>query len=279
MSMMPPKQRPMPPPPTRSPSSPAQAGPKKSFSISQGALREAFIALMYGPGGSGKTSAVANAVAAGFKPVIVDLEGGSHFLDVARISGVSSFTELRDVLHDTELLAPFDLVCIDSLTVAEELTVKHVIESVPRNDQNQKATSLESYGFGKGLTYVYEHFLLLLSDLDALRRAGKSIVCICHDCTASVPNPNGEDWIRYEPRLQSPTSGKSSIRLRVREWCDHMLYVGYDVAVDGGKGRGSGTRSIYPVEMPTHMAKSRVLSQPIAYEKGSCEIWNLLKGS
>ena len=29
------------------------------------------------------------------------------------------------------------------------------------------------------------------------------------------PNPAGEDWLRYEPRLQSPNSGKASIRLRV----------------------------------------------------------------
>lgn len=277
--MPPPKTRPMPPPPTRLPSSqPVVQQAKKSFAISSGRQSGASKVVLYGPGGSGKTELVANARAAGYSPLIIDLEEGSRFVDVSRISDVSSFSDLRDVLHDTELLAAHDMICVDSLTVAEELCVRHVLESVPKNDQGQKASSLESYGFGKGLTYVYESFLLLLSDLDALHRAGKTVVCICHDCTANVPNPGGDDWIRYEPRLQSPSSGKSSIRLRVREWCDHMLYIGYDVAVESGKGRGAGTRCLYPNEMPTHMAKSRVLSQPIPYDKGSCEVWNLMKG-
>ena len=34
-----------------------------------------------------------------------------------------------------------------------------------------------------------------------------NVILICHDCTATVPNPTGEDWLRYEPRLQSPGSG------------------------------------------------------------------------
>jgi len=73
---------------------------------------------------------------------------------------------------------------------------------------------LEDYGFGKGCQHVYETFLPLLSDLDQHVRAGRNVALILHDCTATVPNPKGEDYIRWEPRLQSPASGKASIRLR-----------------------------------------------------------------
>ena len=105
------------------------------------------------------------------------------------------------------------------------------------------------------------------------------MILICHDCTATVPNPGGDDWLRFEPRLQSPSSGKSSIRLRVREWADHVLFVGYDLAVKDGKGdpRTGSTRTIYPVERPHCMAKSRTLCEPLALKKFDATLWtNLL---
>jgi hypothetical protein len=65
----------------------------------------------------------------------------------------------------------------------------------------------------------------------------------------------------------------------VKEWADHLIFVGFDVHVtDEGKGQGAGTRTIYPVERPTHMAKSRSLSDPIVYERGSAELWQKLFG-
>ena len=69
-----------------------------------------------------------------------------------------------------------------------------------------------------------------------------------------------------------------SIRLRVREWADHVLFVGYDVAVKDGKGSGSGTRTVYPNELPHCMAKSRTLSQPLPLAKFDLTLWNTLFG-
>jgi len=112
--------------------------------------------------------------------------------------------------------------------------------------------------------------------LDTHYKAGINVVLICHDCTTNVPNPSGDDFIRYEPRMQSPTSGKNSIRSLLKEWADHLLFIGYDVSVKDGKGEGSGTRTIYPAEMPTHLAKSRILADPIVYEQGSDELWKNL---
>lgn len=156
------------------------------------------------------------------------------------------------------------------------MTIAHVIANV-RHEKGHCVKSVEGYGYGKGFTHVYEAFLLVLQDLDAVVRSGKHVICTAHDCTANVPNPSGEDWIRYEPRLQSPNSGKASIRLRVKEWCDHLFYVGYDAAVnEDGKATGVGSRTIYPSELPTHLAKSRTLADPIPYVEGDPELWNQL---
>lgn len=233
--------------------------------------------LIYGAGGTGKTSMAASLNQVGVSPFFIDLEEGSRFLNVARCDPTpQTFDELRQVLQDETLWDGFNAVVIDSLTKAEELAVAWTLANVP-HEKGHHVNSVEGYGFGKGLTHVYETFLLLLGDLDAHIRKGRHVICIAHECTANVPNPSGEDWIRYEPRLQSPGSGKASIRHRAKEWCDHMLYIGYDAAVNkDGKAVGCGSRCIYPTELPMWWAKSRSLADPVPYQKDDAEIWRRL---
>ena len=150
-----------------------------------------------------------------------------------------------------------------------------MLANIP-HEKGHQVKRIEDYGYGKGYQHIYDTFLAMLGDLEAHTRYGRHVILICHDCTATVPNPGGEDWIRYEPRLQSPASGKASIRLRVREWSDHVLFVGYDVDVRDGVGIGSGTRTIYPSELPSFMAKSRTLADPIPLTKFDLTLWNLL---
>jgi hypothetical protein len=158
------------------------------------------------------------------------------------------------------------------LTRAEELCVAHTLATIP-HEKGHRVNRIEDYGYGKGYQFVFDTFLPLLADLDRHCRAGRNVVLVCHDCTTSVPNPAGEDWLRWEPRLQSPASGKASIRLRVKEWADHVLFLGYDVDVDKeGKGRGSGTRTLWPTELPHCLAKSRTTQDPIAVEPDK-DVW------
>lgn len=191
-----------------------------------------------------------------------------------RVEGVDNFADLRAVLS-SDLPNQFDVVVPDTLTKIQEWSEAWTIANV-KHEKGHTVDSLEGYGFGKGVVHAYETFLLFLGDLDALARRGKHVITVAHECTANVPNPAGDDWIRFEPRLQSPASGKSSIRHRVKEWVDHLLYVGYDVFAKDGKAKGSGTRCIYPTETPAWWAKSRFLSSPIVYTKGSSEVWSQL---
>ena len=229
---------------------------------------------MYGPGGVGKTSLAASLKPFGIRPLIIDLEERSGFLDVDRVE-CSTWDEMRDQLH-SDTCNQYDAIVIDSGTKAEELAVAWTLANV-QHEKGHAVTSIEGYGFGKGLTHVYETFLNLLGDLDAHVRAGRHAILICHECVANVPNPSGEDWTRYEPRLQSPGSGKASIRHRVKEWTDHLLLVTYDVHVSkAGKGEGSGSRCIYPKERAAWWAKSTRLESEIVYEKNSVELWKQL---
>lgn len=213
------------------------------------------------------------------EPGFVDVGDSTPFMDVGRVSGIESWDDLRGWIQDAAFTSKFGAIVIDDLTKAEELASKHVVRTI-RDDKGDAVDGIEGYGFGKGYTYVYETFLLLLADLDALVRAGKWVICVAHECTSEVPNPRGADYLRYEPRLQSPASGKTSVRHRFKEWCDHLVCIGYDLDVNKqGVAVGSGTRTIYPVEQPFCMAKSRSLTKPILFQKGSDELWQrLVKG-
>lgn len=228
---------------------------------------------LYGPGGIGKTSLAA--VAPG--PVaFFDLDDslGILGLDVQIVEGVETWEGLRSALQ-SDGWDDVRTIVIDTATKAEEMAVEWTIANIP-HEKGSRVQRIEDYGFGKGYTHIYDTFMALLGDLDAHVRAGRNVVIVAHDCTATVPNPMGEDYIRYEPRLQSPNSGKASIRLRLREWLDHLLYVGYDIDAKDGKAAGSGTRTIYPNELPHCMAKSRTLDEPIPYDRNDAELWRRL---
>jgi hypothetical protein len=233
--------------------------------------------LLYGPGGIGKTSLADLAPG----PVVsVDLDDSLGVLQPAhtqRVAGIANWNDLHEMLLGEGWKSVRTLV-IDSATKAEELAVAHTLKNV-LTEKGAQPTSIEGYGYGKGYQHVYETWLPLLEDLDTHVHAGRNVILICHDCMASVPNPQGEDWLRSEPRLQSPSSGKASIRLRTKEWADHVFFLNYDVNVsDKGKAQGSGTRTLYPAEMPWYMAKSRRLTKEIVIEPGSAAIWEALFG-
>jgi len=233
--------------------------------------------VLYGPGGIGKTTLACLAPG----PVaIFDLDESLPVLrpqlpnndQVNRILA-RSWQEIRDTLH-MEGWDEIRTIIIDSVTKAEELAAQWVLDNV-KTDANKKAERLEDYGWGKQFGHIYDTFLALLADLDAHVRADRHVILIAHDCTTEVPNPSGPNWLRFEPRLQAPGSGKNSIRLRVREWADHVLFLGYDGGEfrDGKMTRGCETRTIYPIEMPHCMAKSRVADTAMSALKNDSSLW------
>ncbi len=238
--------------------------------------------VLYGPGGIGKTTL---ALLAEGKSAIVDadeslsvLRTGLEELGIA-LPGVvpaHDWKSLRASLQSSGWDGINNII-LDTATKIEEWCMTYTLETV-KGEKGVKVYKLEDYGYGKGYQHLFETFLPLLSDLDRHVRAGRNVFLLAHECVSKVPNPSGEDWSRYEPRLQSPSSGKASVRLRIKEWSDHTLFYGYDVAVgENGKAKGSGTRSLYTAELPFCMAKSRTTSEKFDIEKGTTPWPSIIK--
>lgn len=193
-----------------------------------------------------------------------------------------TWEDLRKLLH-APIYDGIRTIVLDTATRAEQLCVNYILRTV-KHEKGHSVSRVEDYGFGKGYKHIQEEFLKLLMDFDMHISKGRNVVILMHEHVVTVPNPGGEDWLRYEPRLQSMKNG--NILAHTKEWLDHLLCVRYDVSVSTekrlgakGKGEGSGTATIYPKEMPVHMAKSRTLHEPIDFVKGNEEkVWTAILG-
>lgn len=223
-------------------------------SFSRGVVEGADRIVVYGTGGIGKTTLCSYLPAPGF----FDLERGTRKLDVQR-DVVESWPELRSKVAGFADAPPSGArsIVIDTASIGEELAKEHVI-ATRLTEKGKRVDSIEGYGFGKGWQFVYDEFVALLADLDRVVDRGFNVCLIAHDVSTVVPNPTGEDYLRWEPFLYGGDKrGRANVRGLVKNWAEHVLFLGYDVAVEEGKASGSATRTIYTLELPTHIAKSR----------------------
>lgn len=249
-----------------------------ALNMASGVTKTADRIVLYGTGGIGKSTLAAYLPA----PFFLDVESSTTKLAVAYdvdLRTNPSWSMLRGKLAAIALAPPEGIlsIVIDTATVAEELAKEHVI-STRKTDKGKAVDSIEGFGWGKGWQFVYDEFNGLLADLDRIVTKGIHVCLVAHEVSSPVPNPAGEDFIRWEPLLYSgDKKGRGSTRERLKNWSEHVLFVGYDVHVEEGKGSGSGTRTIHTQELPTHIAKSRVLQTSINFDlKDPGAIWREL---
>lgn len=226
------------------------------FELSTGKDRDSHRTIIYGSGGVGKTSLAANITGIGKKPVFIDLEHGSIDMEVTRVKKVDCWEMLRGILQKPANFKDFDVIVIDSFTVAQELCSDYVVRTIP-TEKNKKAKRIGDYGYGGGYRHIFDNFKKLLSDLDHLALSGKNIIAICHDATEKVPNPAGEDFLRWTMNLQSSSS--YNLCMACKNWTDHLLFLCFDRIAEDGKAVGGQTRTIYALEQAHFMAKSRTI--------------------
>jgi len=218
------------------------------FTITKGKQPKAIRCVVYGPSGIGKST-----FASQFPdPLFIDVEGGTHQLDVSRFPEPEKWKDLLDEI-DAVIAEPD--VCrtlvIDTIDRAEVLLTNALLEE-------KHCDSIEAYagGYGKGYTALQERFQKdLLNRLDRVIAKGVNVTLVAHAMMRKFESPEDPPYDRWELKVSK------KVAPIVKEWSDLLLFANYDAMIveENGKAKAKGKakRVVYTTYKPTYDAKNR----------------------
>ena len=202
--------------------------------------------VFYGVEGIGKTSLAAQTP----DPLFIDTEGGTAHLDVRRLQKPASWEEL--LLMVKEVAATPDVcrtLVIDTADWAEQLCVDHICEKY-------KQPGIESFGYGKGYSFLAEEFSRFLAACDEVILSGKNVVITAHAKMRKQELPDEQGaFDRWELKLSKQTAPL------LKEWPDALLFLNFKTLVvtteaKTHKAQG-GRRVMFTTHHPCWDAKNR----------------------
>jgi hypothetical protein len=218
----------------------------KLDAVQTGRLEKPKRVLLYGCEGIGKSTFAAHAPA----PIFLGPEDGTAQLDVARFPEPKTWSEVGEaveVLGTTD--HEYQTLALDTLDWLEPLCWTHVCEAHSKAD-------IEAFGYGKGYVAALDQWRTLLAMLDQLRaKRGMDIVLIAHSHIRTFRNPEGDDFDRYELKLNTKAAGLC------KEWCDALLYAAYETLThtedNRTRGISTGARLVHTERCAAFDAKNR----------------------
>lgn len=257
----------------------APAAPPKKVSklghVVRGKLARPPRCLFYGAEGVGKSSLAVDAGA-----IFLNVEDGLSELDAQRYmfrpgaergDVAASLEEVYDAIDD---LADGDhdykAVAIDTIDALEQ----RLLWTKVCKDHDQD--TIESFGYGKGYTVALAEWARLLSRLSRLRERGMAVILLGHSIVKAFKNPEGEDYDRYQLKLNDKAAGL------IKEWCEVVGFLRFEegaAKIQGDKaitkrarGWSTGKRIMHLERTAAWDAKSR-LSLPSEIELDRTHPW------
>lgn len=216
------------------------------LNIKTGTQKRAVKVVITGTEGIGKSTLASHAPDALF----IDTEGGTDQIDTRRVSGIKTWTELNAVI-DEVIATPSccKTLVLDTADWAEGMCIRHICSKF-------KVNGIETLGYGKGYTYLYEEFGTLLEKLNKLIPLGISVIIIAHAKMRKQELPEEQGaFDRWELKLSR------QVAPLVKEWADAVLFCNYKTMViandSGAKKAVGGERVIYTTHHPCWDAKNR----------------------
>ena len=215
------------------------------LNITTGVEKTPIKTVIYGAEGVGKSSLAAKFPNALF----LDTEGGTSRLDVSRIK----ITGWEELLATVKEVIAYPEVCkslvIDTADWAESFCIDYICAKY-------RQVSIESFGYGKGYTYLQEEFGEFLKLLNKLTEVGINPVIIAHGKPRKFELPDEQGaFDRYETKLTR------QVAPLIKEWCDMLLFCNYKTFVvtteNNAKKAQGGKRVMYTTHNPCWDAKNR----------------------
>ncbi len=204
--------------------------------------------LLMGTPGIGKTTFAAGAP----KPIFIQTEDGADVVGCDRFPLAHS---LADVMGNLSALATekhsYQTVVIDSLDPLGAFIDQIVIKE--HTDKER--------GYGKDVGFALEKWRVILDALTWLRdNHNMIIILLAHTAIKRFDSPETDPYDRWVPRLNEKAANILSA------WSDAHLFANYRIFTketevgfnkDVRRGIGTGERTLFTQERPSHLAKNR----------------------
>lgn len=218
----------------------------------RGKQKEPRKVALFGPEGLGKTTFGAGAP----DPIFLDAEGGSGQLDVARFPRPETWPDVLEAVRTlTNDKHDFKTLVVDTADAVEPLLWSFIVarDSKP----GKPLRGVEDYGYGKGFNKALDEWRVLLASLERLRLAkGMNVIFLAHAWIKPFKNPEGEDYDRFELKLDKKAGGL------IKEWCDVVLFGRFETYAhkderDRVRGHSTGARLVHTERTAAYDAKNR----------------------
>jgi hypothetical protein len=219
--------------------------------VVKGKLEHPLKVTLYGVEGIGKSTFGAGAPA----PIFLGAEEGTQHLDVARFPKPESIGDVFDAVRVlTDDSHTYQTLVVDTLDWLEPIIWRHLIA------KSGSATTIEEVGggYGKGYTAALDEWRRFLAAIERLQAAKRMhVVLIAHSQVKTFKNPEGDDFDRYQMKINDKAAGL------VKEWSDAVLFAKHDtVALKDSKtkrvrGVDTGARLIFTERTAAYDAKNR----------------------
>ena len=216
------------------------------LNINSGKVSRAIKTVIYGTEGVGKSTLASQFPGALF----LDVEGGTDHMDVRRIEKPATWPELVSIVNE---VAKNPEVCqtlvLDTADYAESMCIANILKKY-----NQK--SIESFGYGKGYTYIGEEWQKLMDAFNAVINAGMNVTVIAHAKQRKIELPDQTgSFDHWEMKLTK------QVAPLLKEWADLLLFCNYKTFVvttdNNSKKAQGGKRVMYTSHNPVYDAKNR----------------------
>ena len=216
------------------------------LTINAGKITRAVKTVIYGTEGVGKSTLASQFPGALF----IDVEGGTSQMDVRRIEAPKSWSELVEIVNEVSQNPGIcETLILDTADWAEQMLIQHICKKY-----NQK--SIESFGYGKGYTYIGEEWQHLMKAFDAVKDAGMNVTVIAHARQRKIELPDQAGaFDHWEMKLSK------QVAPLLKEWADLLLFLNYKTFVvttdSNSKKAQGGKRVMYTSHNPVYDAKNR----------------------
>jgi hypothetical protein len=237
------------------------------LAVVSGKKKAPYCLVLYGVPGIGK-STLANKAP---KPLFIDLEGGLSQIDCARVPVVDGQDHTRimewksptpgmrgfiEALTDAFKAEDYQTVVVDTITEAEVLLVRYILESSELNPR--RYGSLTDFGYNKGFQMLGEQWSNFMRYVGRLMAAtGKNVIFVGHSQIARVEEPGLEPYDRFDLNIHK------QCKPHLVNFADGIFFARSELVVrdkeTGTKKQAvsSGKRFLFCTEKPNWLAKNR----------------------